>query len=226
MQSSARIKLMERHRRIKHEPLLPVNIAVCILIGLQIAISDKLTLGPKYMLAAIEAVLLIGVTLSYPNNILRSQTLRRGFSLLLIIVVTLTNVASLALVVTFLIEGRSVDGHTLILSALAIYLTNILIFGLWYWEMDSPGLSGYVEPKRGPDFLFPQMSTKHIDVATEGWTPQFFDYLYISITNASAFSPTDTMPLTKRVKLIMSLQSLTSFITVALVTARAVNILR
>ena len=209
----------------KHEPLWPVLIAVSALIGLQVAISDKLTLGPKYMLASIEALLFIGVMLSYPNSLLKSQTLRQGLSLLLISIVTLTNIASLALVVIFLIEGQSVDGHTLILSALAIYLTNILIFGIWYWELDSPGLTGFVEPRRGPDFLFPQMTARYTHPACLNWTPQFTDYLYVSITNATAFSPTDAMPLTHRAKMLMSVQSLTSFITVALVAARAVNIL-
>jgi hypothetical protein len=177
------------------------------------------------MLAIVEVFLMGGVALSFPNSLLKSQTIRRSFSFLLICIVSLTNIASLALVVIFLIEGQTIDGHTLLLSALAIYLTNILIFGIWYWELDSPGLTGFTEPSRGPDFLFPQMATKIDHPACRNWTPEFMDYLYVSITNATAFSPTDAMPLTNRAKLLMSLQSLTSFITVALVAARAVNIL-
>ena len=143
----------------------------------------------------------------------------------MVLIVTVTNIASLVLVSAYLIDGKSIPGHTLILSAFAIYLTNILIFGLWYWELDSPGLSGYKEPTRGPDFLFPQMTARSVDPALSQWTPSFFDYLYISVTSATAFSPTDAMPLTHPAKLLMSIQSLTSLATVTLVAARAVNIL-
>lgn len=210
----------------KHEPLWPAFLAICVLIGLQIAISDNLAIGPKYMLAILESFLLLGVWVSYPKKLLQSSTLRRGFAMLLIGVISFTNIASLALVVINLVNGQSTDGHTLILSALAIYVTNIIIFALFYWELDSPGLTGAVEPNRGPDFLFPQMTARHVHPACENWTPKFFDYFYISVTNATAFSPTDAMPLTDRTKLVMSIQSLTSLITVALVAARAVNILR
>jgi len=95
---------------------------------------------------------------------------------------------------------------------MAIYLTNIIVFGLWYWELDNTRVEV-------ADFLFPQMATK------PSWRPTFFDYVYVSITNATAFSPTDTLPLTHRAKFLMTLQSVTSLAIVVLVTARAVNIL-
>ena len=91
--------------------------------------------------------------------------------------------------------------------------------------MDGPGITGIVEPVSGPDFLFPQMSSPDVRPAIKNWKPHYYDYLYISITNATAFSPTDAMPLTHRAKLLMSVQSLTSLVTVAHVAAKAVNIL-
>jgi uncharacterized membrane protein len=94
---------------------------------------------------------------------------------------------------------------------------------LWYWELDSPGLTGAKKHDAKPKFDFPQMESKLKE--GESWEPTFFDYLYVSITNASAFSPTDTLPLTHMVKAIMSTQALISLLTVVLVTARAVNIL-
>jgi len=203
----------------------PVYLAICAMITLQVLISDKLAVGPRYTLAILEILLLLGTATIAPNAQGTTQHIRRGLSLLLIVLVTMANIASLGLVVTYLIDGYNIDGHTLILSALGIYFTNILIFSIWYWEIDSPGLTGYIEPERGPDFIFPQMSSPDVHPAYKNWKPRYFDYLYISITNATAFSPTDAMPATDRVKLLMALQSFTSFITVALVAARAVNIL-
>lgn len=106
-----------------------------------------------------------------------------------------------------------------------IYLTNIIAFGIWYWQFDrggpadrADGLSPY------PDLLFPQMTQSHL--ARTDWEPQFGDYLYVSLTNATAFSPTDTMPLTLWAKLLMGLQSAVALSTTALVIARVVNILK
>ena len=101
---------------------------------------------------------------------------------------------------------------------------NVIVFGLWFWELDRGGVTARLQPvHRRPDFLFPQMT---VPGSSPGWTPGFLDYLYTSFTNATAFSPTDTMPLTPRVKLLMMVQSLASLLTVALVISRAVNILK
>ena len=121
-----------------------------------------------------------------------------------------------------LINGTTLAGKTLIFTALAIFLTNIIMFGLWYWEIDSPGLTGHHQSDSEQHFLFPQMDRKQ---TAHSWQPTFFDYLYVSVTNATAFSPTDTMPLTHTIKALMSLQAIVSLLTVALVAARAVNIL-
>ncbi|MBV9547646.1 MAG: hypothetical protein JOY61_25010, partial [Chloroflexi bacterium] len=110
-------------------------------------------------------------------------------------------------------------------SAMQIWLTNVIVFGLWYWELDRGGPSARVRADhREPDFLFPQMITPA--VAPADWYPRFWDYLYVAFTNATAFSPTDTMPLTVVAKSLMTIQSIVSLLTVALVAARAVNILQ
>ena len=108
-------------------------------------------------------------------------------------------------------------------GAIAIFLTNIIVFCLWYWELDSPGLSGVIKDNKGKPkhFQFPQT----VGQKDGNWKPTFFDYLYVSITNSTAFSPTDTMPLSHSAKLLMSAQALVALLTVVLVTARAVNIL-
>jgi uncharacterized membrane protein len=122
------------------------------------------------------------------------------------------------MLINALIHGSSgLPGKSLLAGAFAIFITNIIVFGLWYWELDSPGLSG--RHKASADhFQFPNRPNS-------SWRPLFFDYLYVSLTNSTAFSPTDTMPLTHAAKALMSAQALIALLTVVLVTARAVNIL-
>jgi uncharacterized membrane protein len=138
--------------------------------------------------------------------------------------VSLANVASLALLLVTLLNGSQRAGTQLLFAATQIWFTNVLVFALWYWELDRGGPSARMRRNhREPDFLFPQMSTP--GAAPAGWTPRFPDYLYVAFTNATAFSPTDTLPLTVWAKLLMLVQSFASLLTVALVAARAVNIL-
>ena len=191
-----------------NEPTLHVVAAIGAAIALQLLLSSELAVGSKYAVAGLEVLLLI--ILIIPNL---STRLKRIFAIGLMGVITLGNLISLGLVINALVAGKSSNGHQLLLSSVAIYLTNIIVFGLLYWELDGT---------RGdqPDFLFPQAAT-----GPKSWQPTFFDYVYVSITNATAFSPTDTMPLTHRAKILMTVQGLASLATVALVTARAVNIL-
>jgi hypothetical protein len=106
-----------------------------------------------------------------------------------------------------------------------LWVTNVLLFGLWYWELDRGGpVARAMNPGAKPDFLFPQM-TLPPEHAPRNWMPGLIDYLYVSFTNATAFSPTDTMPLTQIAKLLMSIQALAALLTIGLVVARAVNIL-
>jgi uncharacterized membrane protein len=140
-----------------------------------------------------------------------------------IALITIANVVSLVDLIHALLYESQVGGRALVYSSLPIWLTNVIVFGLWYWELDRGGPAARQQTRhRRPDFLFPQMSTPG---AAPGWTPDFLDYIYTSFTNATAFSPTDTMPLTAWAKLLMMLQSLASLLTVAVVVSRAVNIL-
>jgi uncharacterized membrane protein len=145
-------------------------------------------------------------------------------AILLIGLTSVANAASLVLLVSFLLKGGKAEGPELLFSALNIFLTNLIVFGLWYWELDGGGpMKRHMEPREYPDFLFPQFSTP--ECTDREWRPTFTDYLYVSATNAMAFSPTDTLPLTHRAKLLMLGQALISLMTIALVAARAVNIL-
>lgn len=144
--------------------------------------------------------------------------------------VTLINASSLvSLIAALLAHTASKTGQTLLLDAVNIWLTNVIVFGLWYWSIDRGGpASRGVTRSKDCDFLFPQMQMQTqstSDTRSPAWSPGFVDYLYVAFTNASAFSPTDTMPLSGRAKLLMMVQSSISLLTLALVAARAVNIL-
>ena len=142
----------------------------------------------------------------------------------LIGLVNLANASNLALLIYRLVTGSSTSGHTLLYAAGGIWLTNVMVFALWIWELDGRGpYARCSNLRKNPDFLFSQMSTPK--TTTGKWVPTFFDYLYVSFTNALASSPTDTMPLTPMAKFLMLAQSMVSVITVVLVGARAVNIL-
>jgi uncharacterized membrane protein len=214
------MKLARLHKYADTEPYWHVQLAVLVAIGLQLVLSNDLTLVSKYLMAGGEALLLVILTLFSLRAGQFMRHLRRFLAILLIALISLANISSLGLIINQLLSAHAINGKELLISALAIYLTNIIIFGLWYWELDSPTGTDAAATTVPADFLFPQMGNNN-----STWNPTFFDYLYVSITNASAFSPTDTLPLTHRAKLLMTLQSLTSLVTVALVAARAVNIL-
>jgi hypothetical protein len=150
--------------------------------------------------------------------------LRRRMTIVLIALVNFANVASVVLLVRFIIDGGHATGKELVLAAINIWWTNILVFSLWFWELDRGGPAarahGEEEP---PDFLFPQMTLP--ELFPEWARPGFTDYFYVAFTNAAAFSPTDTMPVTPRAKLLMLVESGLSLLTLLMVASRAVNIL-
>jgi len=144
-------------------------------------------------------------------------------------VVNVDNIVSLGLLIHRLLAGSTANGgqlsgRSLVYSAVSIWFTSVLVFGLWYWEIDRGGPVKRCWVDHGPpDFLFAQMENP--GVTHERWSPHFIDYMYLSLTNSTAFSPTDVLPLTRQAKAIMAAQSLASLATIAVVGARAVNIL-
>ncbi len=203
---------------IGRKELWHAEATLLVAIVLQFTISKKLQLGPKYLVATLLLLLVFGIAFTAPRRHTGAAAPHLTISTLLIALVSIANAGELVLLTNALVHGTDIPGKSLLSGAFAIFLTNIIVFGLWYWELDSPGLSG--RHKRSEDhFQFPQNQTG------EHWRPTFFDYLYTSLTNSTAFSPTDTMPLTHIAKLLMSAQALIALLTVVLVTARAVNIL-
>ncbi|MGZ6645574.1 MAG: hypothetical protein ACXVFT_27520 [Solirubrobacteraceae bacterium] len=213
-----------RSRLEKGDPLWPAQAAVAVTIALNLTLSDKLTVGPNWLVPAVEALLLAVLVVVAPSRATRHDTGRRRFSLAVIGLVSLANIASLVLLIHYLINGGRVAGHALIGSGVVLWVTNVLLFAVWFWELDGGGpIARYLHPEMLKDFQFPQLENPQM--APLGWRPGFGDYLYTSLTNAMAFSPTDTMPLTLTAKAVMGLQSAAALATIGLVVARAGNIL-
>jgi hypothetical protein len=203
----------------------PATFAVLAALALYVTLPAKLTYGPAWFVPAVELALLVPLMLVAPVRTAAAPPWQRAAAIALIAVVNLANLASLVLLVRLLVLGGGhVIGGQLLLGAAQIWTTNILVFALWYWELDRGGPGARQSATHpAPDFLFPQMVTPAC--APPHWAPRFIDYLFVAFTNATAFSPTDTMPLTPWAKMLMLLQASASLLTVALVAARAVNIL-
>ena len=208
------------------EPRWPASIAIVAAIALQVALPSKLTFGGRYLLPALEAALLVGIVIVNPVRITRRSVGLRAASVGLLAVTSVANAWSAGRLVHTIVTGDSTNSPTTLLgTGLSVWVTNVIVFALWYWELDSGGPAARAsgEPQY-PDLLFPQMADPSL--APPGWKPAFVDYLFVSFTNATAFSPTDTMPLARWTKLAMLVQSGVSLVTVGLVVARAVNVLR
>ena len=163
----------------------------------------------------------------HPVRIERQGPLLRVASLTLILVITAANAVSAVLLIRaiLLVLPNTDSAGPLLASGASIWATNVVAFGLWYWEFDRGGPVKRAEGLRQhPDLMFPQMVSP--ELAPPDWQPYFIDYLYLSFTNATAFSPTDVMPLARWAKLTMAVQSAVALAVGALVIARAVNILR
>lgn len=172
-----------------------------------------------------EVALLVPLAWHRPRRLLEQMGHRRTVALALVGVVSVTNALLLVALIASLIEGEEKSGAQLFLKAVTVWGTNVIAFGLWYWAFDRGGPVRRLEPNPpAPDFHFPQMENPQL--ADPGWQPHLVDYIYVSFTNSIAFSPTDTMPLTRGAKLLMLCESAVSAITALLVAARAVNIFK
>lgn len=205
--------------------LVEAQIALFGAIGLQVVvwrINHGFLAQPQYLVILVEVILalLLGFTSGVRN--LRGRSLQHGAATILIGLITFANFASLAIVIYALITGEITNGPSLLGSAIAIFFTNVIVYALWYWEVDSPGLTNRKWTKSDKDFQFTQQDTPK---DFPNWRPTFADYLYISVTNAVNFAPADTRPLTLQAKALMGTQALISVFTLALVIARSINIL-
>ena len=199
-------------------------IAAIVLQSISWVISPTLHFGPHYAIFAIEVALVTLIGFTARRRHADGKFLHRTIAIILLGLITASNIVSMILVLNELVVSNNViSGYELLASALAIFLTNIIVFGLWYWEIDSPGLTGRTWSKNTRDFQFVQY-----DMPNEfpKWQPVFFDYLYTSITNAVNFASADTKPLSLQAKALMGIQALVSIATLALLIARSISILQ
>jgi uncharacterized membrane protein len=208
------------------DPFLLPQLFVAGAIALDLFLPERLTLGPSWLLPSVEGALLVALTIVAPHPRIRDSELRRRVAIALIAIVSATNIYSLVELVRFLLHHHVGSARELIFAGIQLWLTNVLLFSLWYWELDQGGPQKRAARARTDeplDFMFPQDAQP--ELRPPGWAPGLIDYLYVSFTNATAFSPTDTMPLTQSAKLLMTVQALTSLLILALIVSRAVNIL-
>lgn len=222
------VTLVERGSRVTY---WPAQLCVLGAILLQVRLPEKLTVGPAWLLPSLEGALLVGLAATTPRGrVDDDHHYRRRVALGLIALVNAANAASLYLLAHELLHKRIDHGRPLILAGIAIWLTNVLIFALWYWQLDRGGPASRARnpdpttPDGHPDFVFPEMDSGR-PYTPDSWGPGFVDYLALAVTTATAFGPADAMPNSQRAKALMSMQALISLVTLGLIISRAVGIL-
>ena len=236
---------MEKHHRHLRYHVLDrwlARGAVLVIVALQIGFVNDLSVGPAWLAPVIELALLIPLsagTIWTQRSVRKAETIaqwrrvrtRRRFVRTLAIALTafstVINFVALVLLIQAILYGHAGTGRALLIDAINIWTTNVLIFALWFWFLDRGGPSSRgLVPDHKRDFLFTQQQQGAGEEAGfAGWLPGFIDYLFLAFTNATAFSPADTFPLTVRAKLLMMAESAISLITIAVVASRAVGIL-
>jgi len=202
----------------------PVSVATILVITLQLVLPDRLTLNYQNIILIVEVLLLLYIFISNPHRIAQHKSHVWFSGIALNFVMTISNIAGVIKLIDLLVNGKITEPKLLLLSGGSIWISNMVIFSLWYWEIDGGGSGLRSQSDRyQPDFLFTQMSNP--EFAKPDWKPVYLDYFYLSLTNSSAFSPTDVLPLSRIAKSLMAIQSLISMLTLFLIVARAVNVL-
>lgn len=217
---------------LREEPRWHAALAVAAILLLYVTLPPRIVLGPLWLLPLLVVVILGPLLVVSPHRT-REQKWQRAASIAHIAILCAFNVGTIAL---FLVQQLSTphhkpfSGQELLLAAVQIWLTNILVYALWFWEIDAGGpkarcRQSFVDHPEFGDFMFSQSLLDTQQRAALNWRPRFLDYVFLAFTNATAFSPTDTFPLTALGKTLMMAEALTSLVTIAIVAGRAVNLL-
>lgn len=220
--------------RRRGEPRLPASVATLLAAALYALLPGTLIVGPRLVIPSLEIALLAVLVAVNPIRMSRSTRWSRQTSLALIGLIATTNMVALVVLLRELASVGSGQSVTLLLAAGQVWLTNVIVFGLAYWELDRGGPVTRTHARRidlpNADFRFSQDENLQTVVEVKAgssevadWVPTFLDYIYVSLTNSSAFSPTDTMPLSSRVKILMGLQATAALATSVLVIAKGVG---
>ena len=213
----------QQSNSMRHAQHWPASLALLACAALYFALPNRLVIGPRWLLPVLIVLPLIPLSARRHRHPNESPWVRR-LAILLIGLISVANVISMSLLVHHLLVSHVVQGRQLVYSAVAVWVTNVIIYGLWFWEVDrgGPSVRGTIHEQR-PDLQFPQLENPQL--APSGWQPAFTDYLYTAFANGTSFAPADAMPLTTRAKALFTSESIVSLITIAVVAARAVNIL-
>jgi hypothetical protein len=211
------------------EPRWPVALAISFFIVativLRLAVPDRASLGPTWLVPGIEIATLFALLAADPAHVRERRRWLRPVSIGLVVALAAVALISTAILIADLIRGGKVTeaADSLLASGALIWLGNLIVFSLLYWLLDSGGpYARYVGEQEYPDFAFTQQMSP--ELAPPGWRPHYVDYLVLGLTTSTAFSPTDVMPISHWAKLLMALQSIISLTVVGLVIARAVNV--
>jgi uncharacterized protein DUF1345 len=228
-------------KELGESPVLP-TLAILTSAALYATLPGRFVVGPsaglfaaaRWVVPTLTVVLLVALIATVPQGRLiqaigvhgrHLRVGRRIAALAVTAVVSAANAAAILLLVHLLISGAHAQARLLLRAGIHMWSLNVLVFALWFWELDNGGPAARrTAGPEGRDFLFPQQASPELTVP--GWQPRFLDYLYVSFTNATAFSPTDTMPLSRWAKMLMLLESAASLVLALMVAARAINILK
>ncbi|GAC1502243.1 MAG: hypothetical protein NVS1B14_06910 [Vulcanimicrobiaceae bacterium] len=213
------------------EPRWHASLGVLAALFLYVTLPPRLIIGPLWLVPLLVLLVLVPLSVLSPKRHRETVEVRIA-SILLIALLNVFNVASAVLLVWAVLHPQAgkLEGAKLMAGGMQIWLTNILVFALWYWELDAGGPERRAHCSSAAtfervDFLFPQMGLGVQSAIAAVWKPLFWDYVFLAFTNATAFSPADTFPLTRLAKLLVLAEALISFTTIGIIVARAVNIL-
>jgi hypothetical protein len=234
-------QLVVSSEELGESPLLPA-LAILSSAALYATLPSRFIAGPssgvfslaRWIVPGLTVLLLVALVVSVPQGrLVRSMGLRttnvrigrRIAALGVTAIVSAANAAAIVLLVHLLVSGAHAQARLLLRAGIHMWCLNVLVFALWFWELDNGGPAARrTAAPAGRDFLFPQQTLP--ELSPEGWQPRFLDYLYVSFTNATAFSPTDAMPLSRWAKMLMLVESTASLVLAIMVAARAINILK
>ncbi len=205
----------------------PVATAIIVAAGLHVALPARYRVQPAWLVPAVLGALLVVLIIGDPRRIDRQKAWLRITTSIAIAVITLANlVAALRLVVEILTNNKLFANHPggLLAAGGLVWATNVIAFGLWYWDLDRGGAAARAHhPQQNPAFVFPEM--QHASYVPADWVPRFVDYLSLAFWTATAISPTDISAIRPWAKLLMMLEAACSIVLAALVIARAINVL-
>ena len=213
-------------RQVGGERRWPAALAIVVLIAIPFLLPEEVFPRALWATAPIEVALLAAIAIADPGRIDRRSQLLRGLSIVLTMLLALIALVATVWLVVELVDGAPdlSDASTLLITGALVWIQVNLTFALLFWELDGGGAAERLQARREfPDLAFPEHMNPHL--APPGWRPIFVDYFYLGFTNATAFSPTDVMPLARWAKIMMVAQASMSIVILALVIANAVNLL-